>query len=93
MLHRKRFVTLIVKQLNLVYQVHLSSTGKLIFNIHVYFLSYFIYRCTCNTYVASEEICDSDCQATKPTVSGTLSSTGKLILTTTLDNGTTITEV
>ncbi|XP_033646870.1 uncharacterized protein LOC117306372 isoform X1 [Asterias rubens] len=44
-------------------------------------------RCTCNTYIAPEEICDSSCEQTKPTVQGSLSSSGQLVVTSTANDG------
>ncbi|XP_022100041.1 trichohyalin-like [Acanthaster planci] len=44
-------------------------------------------RCTCNKYTAPEEICDSSCEQTKPTVQGSLTASGQLVVTSTANDG------
>ena len=39
------------------------------------------------------EICDSDCEADKPAVAGSLTNNGKLVITVTLTDGSVSTEV
>ncbi|XP_033122761.1 uncharacterized protein LOC117121631 [Anneissia japonica] len=49
-------------------------------------------RCDCATYTDPLEICDTDCMNTKPSVAGTLSDSGQLLISTESDDGSTTSE-